>query len=205
VSYSAEAYARQLQQLLPRGPAWEMETTDVRWKLLLGFAEEFVRVESRGEDLIDEVDPRTALELLPEWETAVSLPDDIVTEIPSTVTERRIAIITKLLARGGASRAYFIALAATMGFLVTITEYSSSVFRVGHRVGQRLYGPAWAYAWQVNVSLSSPALEGWAANEIIFRVGHRVGNRLRNWNGPVLEALFRKLKPAHTVVLFSYA
>jgi uncharacterized protein YmfQ (DUF2313 family) len=207
VSQGAEAYARMLRQLLPTGPAWEIEQDDVRAKLLLAMGEELARVEARGEDLLEELDPRTSLELLTEWERAVGLPDAIVTEIPASVTERRIAILQKLLARGGASPAYFIELAQVSGFIVTITEYTASVARAGRlRSGDRIYGPAWAYAWKVNVSLSSPALEGWAGSSIIFRSGQgRAGDRLKSWNGPVLEAFIRLRKPAHTIVLFSYA
>lgn len=203
----ASAYKRQLLQLLPRGAAWEIELGDVRDKFLEAIAQELARVEARGVDLFNEGDPRTALEMLPDWEQAVSLPDSIVTEIPASVTERRIAILTKLLARGGASPQYFIDLAAVMGFLITITEYTSSVARSGRlRSGDRIYGTAWAYAWKVNVDLSSPALDGWAGASIIFRSGTgRSGGRLRSWNGPVLEAVIRLRKPSHTVVLFSYS
>lgn len=207
VSYSAEAYAHQLRQLLPRGAAWVMESTDNRWKLLLGLAEELARVHGRSEDLLKEIDPRTALELLPEWEELVGLPDEIVTSIPATVVERRIAIMQKLLARGGQSRAYFIELAAASGFLATIIEYTSSVARVGRfRCGDRLYGVGWSFTWRMNVSLSSPALEGWASTVVWLRTGSgRCGNRLRGWNGPVLQLVIRRAAPAHTTVLFTYS
>jgi uncharacterized protein YmfQ (DUF2313 family) len=93
-----------------------------------------------------------------------------------------------------------------MGFLVTITEYTADVARVGtFRTGSRLYGPAWAYAWKVVVDTSSPALEGWIGQSVWFRTGTgRTGERLRSWNGPVLEAVIRLRKPAHTIVLFEY-
>lgn len=206
MSHPAEAYARMLRQLLPTGSAWEMEVGDVRYNMFLAMGRELARIEARAEDLLDEIDPRTSLELLPEWERAVGLPDEIVTSIPATVPERRIAIMQKLLARGGASRQYFIDIAAASGFNITITEYTASVARVGtFRVGQRLYGTAWAYTWLVTVSTSSPALAGWLGQSVFFRVGQgRVGERLRSWNGPVLEALFRLLKPAHTIVQFTY-
>lgn len=202
----AEAYARVLRQLLPRGPAWELEPEDLRSKVLLAIGDELARAEARGEEFIEEVDPRTTLALLGEWERAVGLPDDITTEIPATVTERRIAVLQKLLARGGASRQYFIDLAALSGFIVTISEYTPLVARAGRlRAGDRLYGTDWAYAWKVNVDLSSPALEGWTGTQIRFRAGQgRAGDRLNSWNGPVLQLLFELRKPAHTIVLFEY-
>lgn len=206
MSYSAANFATALRQLLPRGPAWEMEPDDVRSKVLLALGTELARFDSRADELKEEADPRTALVLLSAWEALVGLPDDVVTEIPSTVTERRIAILAKLIARGGQSRQYFIDLAASLGFNVTITEYSKQVARVGQlRIGERLYGGQWAFVWQVNVDLSSPALSGWARDVVIMRVGDRVGSRLRSWNGTLLEAWIQKHKPAHTLVYFVYA
>jgi uncharacterized protein YmfQ (DUF2313 family) len=207
MSQPAEVYARMLKQLLPRGAAWELEPGDVRTQVLQAIADALARVDARADELMEEIDPRTSLELLEDWERLVGLPDDVVTEIPSDIIQRRIAIITKLLARGGASRAYFIGLAAAMGFLVTITEYGPLVARVGKlRVGERIYGSSWAYVWQVNVDLDSPALSGWAPTVEVLRVGiGRVGQRLRSRSGTLLEGVFRKLKPAHTIVQFSYS
>jgi uncharacterized protein YmfQ (DUF2313 family) len=204
---SAEAYARQLKQLLPRGRLWSLDPDSVLSKLCLGIAEELARVEGRGAALVDEVDPRTTLELLDDWERVLGLPDDCYDEPPTSVTERRLAAVQKLTSRGGATPQFFIDLAALLGFTVTITEYTSDVARAGTlRSGDRIYSPAWAYAFKVNVDLASPALEGWSAESIFFRSGTgRSGDRLRSWNGPVLECIIRRSRPAHTVVLFSYA
>lgn len=202
---SAEAYARQLRGLLPRGSIWPRELDSTLRKLLLAIGDELARVEGRGEDVLREAVPTTALETLEDWERVFGLPDECVEEIPETVNERRFAILGKLVATGGASRAYFIDLAAALGFTITISEYT--VARVGiFRSGDRLYGEAWAYAWLVNADLSSPALEGWSGQSVLFRSGlGRSGDRLASWNGPALECFFRRSAPAHTVVLFEYS
>jgi uncharacterized protein YmfQ (DUF2313 family) len=209
MSQSAAAYARVLRQLLPTGPAWIIEPDDVRAKALLAMAEELARLDARGDQLIEEMDPRTTLELLGEWERAVGLPDDVVTEIPATITERRIAVLQKLTASGGQSRQYFIDLAATSGFNVTITEYFKDVAaaRCGTmRCGLfRVYSTDAAFVWQVNVDLSSPGLAGGLQPSVWFRCGiWRCGERLRSWNGPILEDIIRRYAPAHTTVLFVY-
>lgn len=210
MSQSPESYARALKQLLPRGAAWEMELTDVRAKLLLGIADTLARVEARGEDLVRESDPRTALELLADWERAVGLPDEVVTSIPLSVTERRIAVLQKLVPSGGQSRQYFIDLAAVSGFNVTITEYGGDVAaaRCGTaRCGlSRLFSTDAAFQWTVNVDLSSPGLAGGLQPSVWARCGiARCGDRIRSWNGPILEAVVRRAAPAHTTVLFTYA
>lgn len=199
------SYARQLKALLPRGAVWKLEPESELSKLLTALAQELARVDGRAEDVVNEWDPRTALELLSDWEEMLGLPDDVFTEIPASVGERRTNILSRLLARGGASHQYFIDVAAVLGFTITISEYTVS--RSGTlKSGDPIYGIAWAYAWLVTVDLSSTALEGWEGQTILFRSGQSVsGDPIRSWNGPYLEALFRKLKPAHTLVLFEYS
>lgn len=204
------SYARQLKSLLPPGPIWDFSPESTLTKLLTALAQELARVDGRAVDLVDEWDPRTALELLPDYEALLGLPDEVVTEIPLTVPERRIVILGRLLARGGASRQYFIELASTYGFNVTITEYFETVnaARCGTmRCGLfRVYDAEAAFVWQVNVDLSSPGLAGGLEPSVWFRCGiWRCGERLRSWNGPVLEDIIRRYSPAHTTVLFVYS
>lgn len=179
------AYARQLKRLLPSGRVWNLEAESNTSKLLLGLAEELVRVDVRGLALIEESDPRTANETLAEWERMLGLPDEDIIEIPSTVEARRQAIITKLLQTGGQSRAYYISLAAAAGYVVDIYDgYGDELFRVNRqRMGDRLYGVAWAHTWVVTVQ---PPL----------------GSALTH---DELERIIRRVAPAHTVVIFEYA
>lgn len=210
MSLPVEVYARMLRQLLPTGQAWEIEPGDVRSGALLAIAEELARVDARGDQLVEEADPRTALELLPEWEQLVGLPDDVMTEIPATITERRIAVLQKLTASGGQSRQYFMDLAAVSGFVVTITEYFADVdaARCGTmRCGLfRVQDVDTSFVWQVNVDLTSPGLAGGLQPSVWMQCGvWRCGERLRSWNGPILEDIIRRYAPAHTTVLFSYS
>lgn len=207
MSQPTEVYARMLKQLLPRGAAWELEPDDVRSKVLQAIADPLARVDARADQLMEEIDPRTALELLPEWERAVRLPDEIVTEIPLTVPERRIAVLQKLIPRGGQSRQYFIDLADISGFIVTITEYAPLVALCGRMsCGDPLYSDDWAFVWQVDVDLSSPGLAGGLQPAVWAECGTmNCGDLLRSWNGPILEAVIRRAAPAHTIVYFTYA
>lgn len=178
------AYARQLRQLLPPGRLWNLEPDSVLSKLLLGAAEELARVDARGLVLVEESDPRTATETLAEWERLLGLPDEDVLEVPATTEARRQAVVSKLLKAGGQSRAYYITLAAACGYVVTIyDEYGLELFRVNRqRVGDRLYGPAWAHTWKVTVQ--PPA-----------------GSALTHAE---LERILRRVAPAHTAVIFEY-
>lgn len=192
------AYARQLAQLLPPGKLWNLEPDSVTSKTLLALAAEFARVDGRAADLVNETDPRTALETLDDWERVLGLPDSCLTSIPSSVNERRSAITSKYTARGGQSRAYYEQLAAQLGYTATVSEYK--VCRSGSaRSGDRCNGTAWAFAWLVTISgyeigTVSRARSGTA----------RSGDRIQGFAQLDVECIIREAAPAHTFPLFTY-
>ena len=183
---SADAYARQLAQLLPRGALWKLEPDSWLSKLLLAIAGELARIDDRSDDLVDEWDPRTALETLPEWERVVGITD------PSAVTsERQAAIAAKLVARGGQTAAYFVEFAALLGFVATVDTHATDP----------ALGP---YEWRMNVDLAASTAGGLATT--IARAGTaRAGDRVESRSVAVLEDLINRWKPAHTVALFAYS
>ncbi|MDR3661593.1 MAG: DUF2313 domain-containing protein, partial [Mycobacterium sp.] len=70
-----EQYQEQLRSLLPAGPAWDPEQVPEIQPVLLGIAQELARVDARAVDLLNEVDPVTVSELVPDWERVMNLPD----------------------------------------------------------------------------------------------------------------------------------
>jgi len=160
-------YGQHLRNLLPPGPLWNLEGTSATHKALLAMGDESQRVEDRGVDLVEESDPRTADETLADWERAVGLPDELVTAIPGTTAGRRVAITSKVVARGGQNLEFFDVLCAAAGYpLVSITKYANEVLRCGptslaagfvFRVDDRVYGAAYAYAILITVD---PATTG---------------------------------------------
>jgi uncharacterized protein YmfQ (DUF2313 family) len=188
----ASAYARQLQQLLPRGAAWWLEPGTTLSNLLQGLAEELARIDGRAATLIEEWDPRTTAELLDDWERVYGLPDPCVGSNPSTA-QRRASLVAKVMGLGGQTPAYFVAIAAALGFSITITELSPH--DVDDDVDAPLYGDEWAYAWQVNAPLST-------VNE--WSVDDTVDDPLAWWTNLVLECVLLELKPAHTVIVFQF-
>lgn len=151
-----DAYALQLKQLLPRGAVWLLEASSFITKTLLGISGELSRVDGRGDDLVEETDPRTANETIADWEKMLSLPDDIVTVIPATLSARQQAVTQKYVSRGGQSNAYFVSLAALCGYTVTVTNYNSQLSVAGvMQSGMQLCGVAAAYALLVKVSATA--------------------------------------------------
>ncbi len=199
--HSAAAYTAQLASLLPRGRAWPREDDSALMQLVRGKADELARVDGRAADLFEEVDPQTTLELLADWERVAGLPDTCIAA-PDSIAERRAAVQSRITGLGGQSHAYFIALAATLGFSVTISEFRP--FRIGSRVGERLYSEEWAHVWRVNVQ--PPAVDdGQGLTIRYFRVGQsRVGERLVGFGSLDIECIIRRAAPAHTIVIFAY-
>lgn len=195
MALSGKILASQLQKLLPRGAAWPRGLNSTLYRLLRALADELERLSRRVDDLIDEADPRTALELLPEWETELELPGPCMVGLEQTIAERRGAAHSKHVRLGGQSIQYFIDLAAALGYTVTITEFRP--FEVdASAVGDALHGDDWLFVWQVN-----------APEETIreFNVGDSVvGEPLRNWGNTLLECTLSEVAPAHHTVLFAY-
>jgi uncharacterized protein YmfQ (DUF2313 family) len=188
-----QAYLGQLQELLPPGAAWTREPAAMLTEVLSAWSAELARVDQRADDLLNEGDPRITLELLPDWERVAGLPDPCA-GAPETVAERRDRLVGRLTSRGGQSRQYFIDLAASYGFIITITEFQP--LRVGFRAGDRCYGIAWAFAWQVNAPEETVR---------IFRAGQSfAGEPLASWGNAILECVTSRLKPAHTHAIFAY-
>jgi uncharacterized protein YmfQ (DUF2313 family) len=127
---SGDDYIDALAALLPFGPAWPREYDSTLMKLVGGFAQMWGDpVDKRAADLLEiESDPRTTTELLPDWERNFGLPDPCYTA-PQSVGQRQLALVMRMTMLGAQSRAFFIGVAAMLGYTITITEYR--VFVVG--------------------------------------------------------------------------
>jgi len=188
-----EGYTRLLQALLPTGSVWPRGPEATLTKLLAAWAAELARVDERGDDLVDEADPRTAFEMLTDWERVCGLPGTCH-DTAEGLAQRRAAVSSRLTFRGGQSRAFFLSLAASLGYSVGIEEFRP--LRAGGLAGSRAYGEGWAFAWRVR---------GPEASAIsVLRAGGGAGERLRTWGNALLECEIGRRSPAHTNVLFAY-
>jgi uncharacterized protein YmfQ (DUF2313 family) len=189
---TAQQYENLLIQLSPPGAAWPVEE-GTTWRVLLGArAEELARLHNRAEALFEEADPRTASELLPDWERVLGLPDDCA-GAADTLEERRAALLAKLTGIGGQSRAYYIGVAAALGFTVTIEEFP--VFTCESPCEDAVTDETWRFTWRVN---------GPTTTVRDFTCESTCEEPLRDWGHEVLECAMTRLKPAHTAVLFAY-
>jgi len=195
MAVTADDYLLAMQGLLPPGAAWSKDPDAYTTRLLGGLAQEMARVDGRTAGLLEEADPRTTAELFADWERVAGLPDDCVTAFAGTQTvdQRRAALVGRLATLGGQSRAYYIALAASLGYTVSITEFVPHT--VDSTVDDPLYDTPWTYAWQVNAPL----------NTITYAdVDSTVDEPLASWGSSLLECVLARVRPAHTTLIFAY-
>lgn len=198
---TAADYLQALLDLLPNGPLWD----DLRlpgsglYELLAAIAEEFARVDTRLRRLRNEMDPRYAFELLGEWEDFAGLPDPCTHAKATTLQERRAAVVSKLTYRAGQSRAFYLGLAAALGYSITIVEYKPWVCGVsrlgtdilcgGHNVHQhwrvRVHGPRIA---RFRTGTSQCGID------LLTKISRAYD----------LECRFKRLNQAHHVLHFTY-
>lgn len=144
--------------------------------------------------LLRESDPRSATELFIDWERVAGLPDGCVDIGEQTTAQRRAALIARMTQLGGQTPAYFIGLAAALGYEITITEFEPHT--VNDSVIAPIFGTAWRYAWRINAPEQTVS---------VMTVNDTVRDPLASWGNTILECVIRRLKPAHTLVLFAYA
>jgi hypothetical protein len=89
----SSAYARMMTALLPPGRVWRVTAQSLLSKLLAASADELGRVDARAADLLDESDPSTAVELLPEYERELGL------DSSGTTAERQARVVARRIAR----------------------------------------------------------------------------------------------------------
>ena len=106
---------------------------------------------------------------------------------------RQQQVAARFVAGGGQSVAFFVGFAATLGYPITITQFTPSRFHRGF--GQPFGGVDWAHAWQVNAPTFT--VERFAFGRDAF------SEPFATWDNTVLFCEIRRLAPAHTTVLFA--
>jgi uncharacterized protein YmfQ (DUF2313 family) len=192
-----EAYLAMILGLLPSGRAWTRDRYSVLVRFLGVFADTFVAVDLRVDDLMDEADPRTVRETIGEWESVAGLPD-VCSTPAATMEERRDALVRKVTGIGGASRLYFKGLARAMGYDPDIVEYRPFIAGLSRCATDTLNGGHEVrHTWRVTIH--GPRLTWFTVG--ISRCGERLMSIARAED---LECVFGRLKPAHTHLVVAY-
>ncbi|MBK5075080.1 YmfQ family protein [Budviciaceae bacterium CWB-B4] len=193
--YSASDYTDALQALMPTGLVWPRQIDSVQTAVLRALAQSFQRNDEDAADLIIGAFPATATTLLAEWESTLGLPDLCSIGEINSVPQRQRNVVDRLTATGGQSKNYFIQVAATLGYTITITEFRQAC--VGMSVcGDALNGEEWPFTWLVTAPETTVL---YAQSGISY-----CGDPLRSWGNQQLECRLTAISPSHTIVLFGY-
>ncbi len=190
--YGAADYLAAFLGALPRGRAWPRFVSTILVQVLSGLMPGYVRNNADAIALVADAFPATTVNLLPEWEASLGLPD-LCDSDPETLARRQQNLAARFAAGGGQSIAYFTGVAAALGYSITITEFAP--FRFGGTMAQPLYGDGWAHVWQV----AAPAFA-----QTPLRFGACMNEPFETWGNTALQCTLRRLAPAHTTVIFSY-
>ncbi|AJO77476.1 YmfQ family protein [Pseudomonas sp. MRSN 12121] len=132
---------------------------------------------------------------LSDWERVLALPDPCLLGVSQSVGQRVQAVVSKLQGRGGQSKSFFIALAKSLGYDITITTFRPARAGIA-QAGDPIYGGDWAFTWLVNAPAVSVSYS---------RVGvSGAGDPLAAWGNKALECRLRQMMPAESILLFGY-
>ena len=197
----ASSYRDLFCDLLPPGPAWTREKGTVMAGLSDAAGSFFAYVGKNVDNAALEMFPQSADATLRRWENDYGLPEKCVHGYHAegaTFVDRQSAVLAKIRSRFSPTAANFVSLAATLGYDVTITTTPPAVCGAV-RCSDRLGGTTPAnYYWIVSVSgdrLTYARAGSARCGEVLCRISR----------ADELECLFKRLKPAHTVMHFSYA
>lgn len=201
-------YAQALAALLPTGPAWTREPSSTLMKLVGGLAGVFGYVDSRAGDLLErETDPRITQELLTDWERNWGLPDECFPD-GGNMDQRHSTLIRKMTIEGGQSRAFFNDIAKELGYPIKIFEfapYMAGISQCGD-IPDDIGGYRWElgpiemrFLWTVHAIAEAVHWLRCGSGEC------GIDPHLRIETAGDLECIFRRWKPAHTLIVFDYS
>lgn len=138
-------YAEVLVQLLPEGFAWNWKPNGFFDRMRYALAREFSRAERRARELLAEMNPRTADEMIGDWEAMLN-----ITHSSTNLEARRVAVQAKFTARVGATgQAFILNLAGNLGYPNAEIRRYNDPFLCISECTHSLYGSegGWIFAW----------------------------------------------------------
>jgi len=193
MAMTSAQYVEVVQGLLPKGKLWLRNGFGVLFTLLLGISDELARVDQAIDSILEEADPRTAKDLISDWENFVSLPDS-TQAISTLLDERRADVHRKLTDPGGQSDDVFASLAQSFGYSVKVRNFTPFCAGTG-TAGKEVFSPSWRGHWGV-----------FATGIVVrhFSAGDSAGQPLTSWRNSILEAVIKKAAQSQSTPHFYY-
>lgn len=196
MAVGADGYLEMLQALLPRGLAWPRDPDATLTHLLHAIADGLAAVDQAGADLIGEIHLGTTVDLLPDWERVLGLPDTCSGALSGTVSGRRAVAVQAIRRHTDASPPSYTAIAAEMGYegATVIERVQADAERI---VGLDTSGGRWAYVWWLRV----PAAHRVRYKDVLSPVTAPLAEQISDAE---LECRIRRVAPAHTYPVVIY-
>lgn len=189
-------FRKMVWDLFPLGLAWTRQH-GILDHIVLGIAQELTQADARKEQLILEMDPRTASEMFSDWETEWGLPDECTPDDVS-MARRRAALISKIMQIGDMRPSYYLSIAQELGYDAEIHEWRPFTCGLSECGGDDMTGDEnTRYAWDFDI---------YGVTREYFECGvSRCGDPLGDWGeADELECRIYKNSPAHSSVFFYY-
>jgi uncharacterized protein YmfQ (DUF2313 family) len=193
-------YKELFQNLMPKGPAWSHEPDSNMSALSDATAAFFFYIHKRVEKAGGEIFPQSCEETLVDWEYDYGLPE--ICEhgnhsAGSTFGERRAEVIAKINRKFSPTELNFINLAKILGYEISIKTVPPSICgisrcgeKLGGNISARFYWIVLVHGIKVTYARSGITVCG----EPLCHISYAQD----------LECLFKRIKPAHTIVKFRY-
>lgn len=178
-------------------PGWVLSARDGYHDAVLEAAAHGIAdAEDAAAAVMDEIDPRQARYLLEDFERVLG-PDRCGRDLnSSSLSERQALAHQRWTASGGQSIPYMISTAAKLNTEIEVEEFWPSVSG-GLRTGQRLIADGEQFLYLVRLDATDHTEK--------FRTGaSSAGDFLGTFTVSSAECELRRIKPAHTTIVFSY-
>lgn len=203
VNLTAQDYQGLLFSLLPPGMVWPTDPDSNVQRLLEGSAQEFSRVDTRISELEVEADPRRALYLFEDWEASYGLPGDCA-PAGQSMSDRRAALVGRVVSRGGMRAEDYRELAAGLGYDdIEIIELREATVEVetptGHTgavIGDDINGSDWDSTWRALLP------NGVVRESVVDEA--QIGDPLRSWGDELIECALREAAPSWLILQVGY-
>lgn len=186
-------YEDVLWRLLPPGPAWSRDNTDLAAFVKVG-ARRLAAVDAAASQLLDEGNPFKTLAMLPDWEADFGLPDSCSAATP-TLAERRASLMARLTDAGGVRIPRFVQIARALGYPdATTRRFTAHTCELSCEAP--IYSEDWRFAWQLGVPQQARVIDSTCESG--------VEDPLRVWGSTELECVISRECPQPSTVLISY-
>jgi uncharacterized protein YmfQ (DUF2313 family) len=178
---------------LPQGRLWDKSLDSPLYQVVASLMPNIAALSDDATNLIVDAFPATTVDLLPEWQATLGMPDACSIGQNLTLLQAQQQVLARFIGAGGQSVPFLIAYALALGYAITITEYST--FKAGTgKAGGIITSAGIAFSWLVTLP---------AQQILYFLAGSSTaGQKLETVENQIIQCELQRICPAHTNLFF---